>query len=363
MHVLPEQSLTAALPPVQSILDALPVSVALLDATGMIVAVNQAWQSFGQASQDESISSIGINYLDVCERATGGDGPCARNAAAGIRSVLAGQACFSFDYPCHSPDQPRWYQLTVSRLEHDAAVYAIVAHHDISARVLAEQERQALLAQMLRDQDRLAAQEQRQALLVRELHHRVRNNLSVLRAVSTATARTADSIQGVAQSIGARITALAKVHALLSDDYWQTAPLEGMLKTELKSCLSDKHPRATLSGPPVDLSADLAIPLSMALHELAVNATRHGALSVRTGGVSVAWDLFSSHGRRRLRLTWIEHDGPPVQSPTRRGFGMVLLQEVLPQQCAAKVDVRFDPAGLQVEIEAPLVESRQVPSY
>jgi two-component system NtrC family sensor kinase len=71
------------------------MSVAVLDATGTIVAVNQAWQSFGQSNQADDILPVGINYLDVCDRATGGDGPCARNAAAGIRAVLAGQSHFS----------------------------------------------------------------------------------------------------------------------------------------------------------------------------------------------------------------------------------------------------------------------------
>jgi two-component sensor histidine kinase len=161
----------------------------------------------------------------------------------------------------------------------------------------------------------------------------------------------------------ARIAALAKVHALLSDDYWQTALLDELLKSELKTFVTGKHPRASLTGSPVALSADLAIPLSMALYELSVNAARHGALSVRTGGVTIAWDMVAPHGRRKLRLTWNEHNGPPVRPPMRQGFGLVLLQEVLPKQCAAQVEVRFNPAGLQVEIEAPLVEHRHVPPY
>jgi two-component sensor histidine kinase len=198
---------------------------------------------------------------------------------------------------------------------------------------------------------------------VRELHHRVRNNLAVVQAMAAATARTADSIEGFSQSISARIAALAKVHTLLSDDYWQTAPLEAIFKAELKRFVSGNHPRVKLTGRPVDLSADLAVPLSMALHELSVNAVRHGSLSAQTGGVLVAWEVIAQHGRRKLRLTWSEHDGPPVQPPAHRGFGLVLLQEVLPKQCAAKVEVAFKAGGLQVAIETPLVEHRHVPLY
>ena len=363
MRPLSEQSTTAALPPVQSVLDAVPMSMAVLDAAGIIVAVNQAWQAFGQVNDAYGTPPVGINYLHVCDRASGEDGPCARNAAAGIRAVLAGQPHFSLDYPCHSPHQHRWFELSVSRLEHDGEAYAIVAHLDITERMLLAQERQGLLAKAALDRQRLEAQEQRQALLVRELHHRVRNNLAVIQAMAATTARAAESIEGFSQAITARIAALAKVHALLSDDYWQTASLEAVLKAELKTFIAGKHPRVSLTGAPVDLSADLAVPLGMALHELAVNAVRHGALSIRTGGVSVMWEVIAPQGRRKLRLTWSEHDGPLLQAPARRSFGLVLLQEVLPKQCSAKVEVTFEPKGLRAVIETPLIEHRHVPLY
>ncbi|QFU16933.1 hypothetical protein [Microvirga thermotolerans] len=149
----------------------------------------------------------------------------------------------------------------------------------------------------------------------------------------------------------------------MSGDYWQTASLEAILKAQLKAHLRGKHPRVSLTGPRVDLSADLAIPFSMALHELSVNAVLHGALSVRTGGVSVAWDVFAAPHGRKLRLTWREHDGPLVRPPAHRGFGLVLLQEVLPKQCSAGVEIAFEPEGLQAAFEMPLIERRQVSFY
>ncbi len=165
------------------------------------------------------------------------------------------------------------------------------------------------------------------------------------------------------RSFSARIAALAKTHALLTDDYWQTVPLREMLLNELQPFAERKQPRFTLEGPALDVSADLAIPLSMALHELTANAARYGALSVRRGCVSVTWEVVTSDGRRRLHLIWVEHNGPTVEEPTHSGFGLVLLQRVLPMQCEAQVCLEFDTAGLRCEVSAPMIEQRYVPEY
>jgi two-component sensor histidine kinase len=205
--------------------------------------------------------------------------------------------------------------------------------------------------------------EQRQTLLVRELHHRVRNTLATVQALVGATARSTTSMREFSRSFSARIAALAKTHALLTDDYWQTVPLREMLLNELQPFAERRHQRFTLEGPALDVSADLAIPLSMALHELTANAARYGALSVRRGCVSVRWEVVTSDGRRRLHLIWVEHNGPTVEEPTHSGFGLVLLQRVLPMQCEAQVRLEFDPAGLRFEVSAPMIERRSVPEY
>jgi two-component sensor histidine kinase len=205
--------------------------------------------------------------------------------------------------------------------------------------------------------------EQRQTLLVRELHHRVRNTLATVQALVGATARSTTSMREFSRSFSARIAALAKTHALLTDDYWQTVPVREMLLNELEPFAERRHQRFTLEGPALDVSADLAIPLSMALHELTANAARYGALSVRRGCVSVRWEVVTSDGRRRLHLIWVEHNGPMVEEPTHSGFGLVLLQRVLPMQCEAKVHLEFDAAGLRFELSAPMIERRHVPEY
>src|SRR5919112_1024192 len=157
MNRTSEQNGIVPVPPAQHILDALTGPVAVLDQTGAIIAVNKAWRTFGEANQAREASSVGVNYLDVCDRATRGDAACARAAAAGIRSVLAGTGSFSLEYPCHSPTEKRWFQLRASRLDHEGAIYAVVAHHDITDRILVEQERQGLLARAHRHQEQLKA--------------------------------------------------------------------------------------------------------------------------------------------------------------------------------------------------------------
>jgi two-component sensor histidine kinase len=205
--------------------------------------------------------------------------------------------------------------------------------------------------------------EHRQALLVRELHHRVRNSLAVVQSLLGTTARRTDSVVDFYHSFSARIAALAKTQALLTEDYWQTASLRELASHQLLPFADGEPPRFALNGPPVELSADLAVPLGMALHELAANAVKYGALSASGGHVALTWDVRAVKGSRKLCLEWVEHDGPPVHTPQHEGFGSLLLGKVLPMQVEAEVEVRFAEDGLRCRIEAPLIEQRLVPEY
>ncbi len=205
--------------------------------------------------------------------------------------------------------------------------------------------------------------EQRQALLVRELHHRVKNTLATVQALVGATGRSTDSFDDFYRSFSSRITSLARTHNLLTEDYWQTAQLRDIALNELRPFAESRRPRFMLLGPPIELSADLAVPVGMALHELTTNAIRYGALSVPEGYVEVRWSLADAGGVRKLHLEWAERGGPPVAEPQHQGFGSTLLQRVLPLQCNAEVEVRYDRAGLRFRMDVPLIEQRLVPSY
>jgi len=123
-----------------AILDALPVHIALLDNQGFIISVNEAWRRFGRASAPQGPGyEVGVNYLGVCDSAHGDDAFEAKQAAAGIRSVLDGDAKnFSLEYPCHSPTEQRWFLMTVTPLSDGRPKGVVVMHLDITERKRAE---------------------------------------------------------------------------------------------------------------------------------------------------------------------------------------------------------------------------------
>jgi two-component sensor histidine kinase len=96
---------------------------------------------------------------------------------------------------------------------------------------------------------------------------------------------------------------------------------------------------------------------------LTANAIRHGALSIPSGYVRVQWSVCETEGVRKLHLEWREFGGPPVSEPQHQGFGSTLLQRILPMQCNADVEVRYDRDGLRFRMDAPLIEQRLVPAY
>jgi two-component sensor histidine kinase len=233
----------------------------------------------------------------------------------------------------------------------------------LARQVMAQLELRRLIAERDEALTAIDQAEQRQALLVRELHHRIRNTLALVQSLLGSTARSSSNIDEFYAAFSARIASLAKTQTLLTEDYWQLASLREMLEFELHLFISEGSNRVVLEGPPMDLAADLAVPVGMALHELASNAKRHGALSVPQGWVEVRWDLKQVEGSRKLVLEWREHDGPPVQLPRQRGFGSTLLERVLAMQANAEVRLDFDREGLTFTMEAPLVEQRLVPEY
>src|SRR5271157_5126889 len=124
-----------------SIVDALSAHVAILDETGTIIAVNRGWREFAEANPPMATNVFeGANYLRVCDTA---DGPCSEEAAllaAGIRAVMRGQQpSFSLEYPCHSPQEKRWFIARVTRFPGDDSIRIVVAHEDVTHRKLAEE--------------------------------------------------------------------------------------------------------------------------------------------------------------------------------------------------------------------------------
>jgi PAS domain S-box-containing protein len=204
--------------------------------------------------------------------------------------------------------------------------------------------------------DRKVAEE-RQVFLMRELIHRVRNTLASVRAIAGSTLRNARNLKEAETALSARIAALADVHMLLSNSISQRADLREIV-TAIIAPHRSADDRISVDGPSLVLDERDSLALAMALHELATNATKYGALSRPEGRVELAWTLDSlDSSGSRLRMTWREAGGPAVAPPTHRGFGMRLIEQALPGGRNTKVELDFAPAGLVCVVEADLVPS------
>ena len=198
--------------------------------------------------------------------------------------------------------------------------------------------------------ERRRAQE-RQKLLINEIQHRIKNTLAIVQAIATQTLHDTPAERDV---FVARLHALAGAHDLLRDDNWHQAALIDLVGKALNAFREKHRERFVIDGPDgIFLDAQKSSLLVMALHELATNAVKYGALSNETGRVRVAWDISGDEAPKRFRLCWKESGGPPVSPPKQKGFGSLLIERALQNQLGqARLD--FDPGGLVCSIEISL---------
>lgn len=166
--------------------------------------------------------------------------------------------------------------------------------------------------------------EQRQRLLFDELSHRVKNTLAIVQALAQQTLRTRPEPRDFATAFSDRLGALARSHNLLTDHAWRGAALEDLVRGALSAFL-DEGRCIDIGGDEVTIPASAAITLGLVMHELATNASKYGALSVPAGRLAVRWTVRDGPGGRAVDLQWTEAGGPPVRTPSNRGFGSRLL--------------------------------------
>ena len=191
--------------------------------------------------------------------------------------------------------------------------------------------------------------EDRTLTMAREMHHRVNNTLMTVQAVVRATMRHATTMEQFKRSLSARIEALSQTHALLTDRVQPSASLRHLLGNELGMYMDDEDSRIVLSGPDLMLPERVAVPVGMALHELATNAAKYGALSAPNGALSVQWTRVGGD----ISIYWRERNVPIVREITRTGFGTRLLTEILPRQLDAHIELRFESDGLAARLVIP----------
>ena len=195
--------------------------------------------------------------------------------------------------------------------------------------------------------------EQHQKLLADELNHRVKNMLTVVISMATQTLRRASTLPEFSANYLGRVHALASAYSLLTNQSWQTVPLRDLLDDQLRAFASVDRKNILLDGPALLLRPRAALALGMALHELATNALKYGALSVPSGTVRLHWRLEQGADTPEFVLQWRETDGPPVHAPAHRGFGLALIERGLSGDLSAHVAVEFAAEGVRATLRAP----------
>lgn len=239
------------------------------------------------------------------------------------------------ELPIHESSGIRWYDLHIEPLCYEAG--NIIGLTCVSVDVTERKEGEAHLR-----------------LLLRELTHRSKNLLAVIQAMARQTARHAGSIESFLKRFGARLQALAASHDLLVRENWYGASLAELIRSQLVEYLEpDESSQVLLQGDDVALKPEAAQNLGLALHELAVNAAKFGALSVPDGRISIDWKRHGAGADDSLELNWREQFGPKVRARRKRGFGSMVIEGNLARSLDAEVQLLFDPNGLHCRVVIP----------
>ena len=200
--------------------------------------------------------------------------------------------------------------------------------------------------------------EERQRLLLAELQHRVRNTLGIVRSIARRSAETATSVEEYASHLDGRLNAFARTQSMVTRDPEGGVDLEYLVVEEMLGYNAREGEQLRVSGPAVRFQPKAAETFALAIHELATNAIKYGALSKPNGRVDVSWRLNHSAEPIELIFDWRERGGPRVEPPQRKGFGTELLEKTLAFEFKGKTTLNYDPSGLHCTIAIPL--SRRV---
>jgi PAS domain S-box-containing protein len=204
----------------------------------------------------------------------------------------------------------------------------------------------------------LRSMHDRQQVLMAELQHRTRNLLAVVNSIASRTIRRSGTLKDFAPVFESRLRSLSRVQSLLARIDDEDIDLRTLVEAEL-AAHTDANigtGRIAIGGPPVALSAMAAQALGLALHELATNATKYGALAQPRGKMKVTWKVDSESSPSRVSLEWVESGVAMAEQaePRRKGYGSELIERALPYQLQANTDLRFGPDGIVCEINVPL---------
>ena len=206
--------------------------------------------------------------------------------------------------------------------------------------------------------ERRSAQE-RQELMIAELNHRVRNILSLVRGLVAQSKENATNVEEFASILGGRVQALARAHDQITNLNWAPVALRSLVESEAGAYLGARASRIKMEGPEVALDPKAFATLALVVHEMMTNSAKYGALADSTGQVEVVWKLDQGS---TLTIDWKESGGPPVQPPSRRGFGTTIIERSVPFDLRGDAEIRFDLLGVQARFVIPANYVQLMPS-
>jgi PAS domain S-box-containing protein len=210
------------------------------------------------------------------------------------------------------------------------------------------------ISSMSRDISERKARERHIEFLLRELSHRSKNLLAVVQAVAGQTARHSPSVEAFQASFADRVQAMSRAQDLLTARNWGGAMIADLVEAQLAPFIETAGARIAMAGPDLQLKPDVVHGVSLALYELATNAAKYGALSVPDGQVAIDWELDApAAGERRFRMSWRESGGPAVREPDRKGFGHIVINQMVATALRGEVGLDFAPDGVTWTLDAP----------
>ena len=322
-----EAALRESMAIVQIVNDGTPTLLYAKDRAGRMRMANPATLRALGVTAEQAIGHTAIEYWS--------DKGAAAQVMANDRELMERGVAITFEEKIMLEDGPHVFLSTKTpqRDSTGAVVGLVGASIDITERKRAEE---------------------RQELLIRELNHRVKNTLATVQSIAAQTLRGTEGDREARRAFEARLLALSNAHNVLTRESWDGAGIEEIVATALAPHRAAGEDRFTVAGPPIRVDPKAALALAMALHELATNAAKYGALSGRIGRVRVDWAKAWNGEEARFRLCWRESDGPPVTPPRRKGFGSRLIERGLSLELGGDAAIEFLPSGLVYTIDAPL---------
>lgn len=254
----------------------------------------------------------------------------------------------------HGFEEETWFDFSYSPVRgEDGKVAGLLnVTADSTPRVITERQRDAAIAE-------LAAKEEQGRLLNQELGHRLKNLLAIVQAVATQTIRQSDDLATAGDALSFRLAALGRAADVLTAASWDAADMATLAHAAIDGQAGHTG-RIRIDGPPIRFNAQVSLALTLALHELATNATKYGALSTGSGHVDLRWAVQAGDSdpeKQRFTLSWREAGGPRVEPPSRRGFGSLLIERSLRSYFRGSIAMKYDPSGLVFTIDAPLAHA------